>query len=423
MQPIVMISSWPPRKCGIGTFTEEAVEFIRKHEPERQVHILSHIDGEGENVHPIIDLKNPRWYEPVAERIVEINPYIVHIQHEYGLYNYIDTEGFGDYNAGFLQLLRCLKERGIPAVIEPHTVHGRLREEEENFIREMTSLATVVLFKASYQRWRLAWTFSSKGWAMPKNIMIVPHGARPDRRYSPEQVPDLKRELGLERFVDKRVVGLVGWIQDNKRWDIVTGIWEEMQSRIKAAIGEDWYLLAAGDIRDPHHQDDYERYVADVKLLSGKGLAHFFQFVPRGDIYYKVMAICDFIVLPSLDETQSGTLARVIALNKPYVTTAPLEGLTSQTVESEGGLLFTDQRTLKRAIMRLATDEGQRFLLGGNLYRYLMKVVSWDVVAEQYKSAYRMADAAVRDGEPVHIYAEFTEDSYSPVQSPGAAAF
>ncbi|MFW6115293.1 MAG: hypothetical protein ACOC6E_03245 [Thermodesulfobacteriota bacterium] len=53
------------------------------------------------------------------------------------------------------------------------------------------------------------------------------------------------------------------------------------------------------------------------------------------------MGVCDFIVLPSTDETQSGTLARIIALNKPYITIAPMEGLTAQTLESEGGLLFT----------------------------------------------------------------------------------
>ncbi len=60
------------------------------------------------------------------------------------------------------------------------------------------------------------------------------------------------------------------------------------------------------------------------------------------------MAVCDFIVLPSTDETQSGTLARIIALNKPFVTTAPMEGLTTQTLESEGGLLFTTKEMLRR---------------------------------------------------------------------------
>jgi len=239
--------------------------------------------------------------------------------------------------------------------------------------------------------------------------MVVPHGARPVRRFPPEQVPLLKRELGLEMFQGKRVAGLVGWIQTNKRWDIVTRIWEEMQERIKAATGEEWYLLAAGDIRDPHDQSEYERYLAEVKLLSDKGLAYFYHFIPRGHLYYKVMAICDFIILPSLDETQSGTLARVIALNKPYITTAPMEGLTSQTVESDGGLLFTDLPTLKRAIMRLATDEGLRFQLGSNLYHYLMNSVSWDVIARQYKEAYRLAHLAVHEGVPIYIRSDFED--------------
>jgi hypothetical protein len=53
-----------------------------------------------------------------------------------------------------------------------------------------------------------------------------------------------------------------------------------------------------------------------------------------------MLAICDFIVLPSTDETQSGTLARIIALNKSYITTAPMEGLTDQTLESEGGFFY-----------------------------------------------------------------------------------
>ena len=45
--PIVMISSYPPRLCGIGTFTEEAREFIQKANPDREVLVISHTDGRG----------------------------------------------------------------------------------------------------------------------------------------------------------------------------------------------------------------------------------------------------------------------------------------------------------------------------------------------------------------------------------------
>ena len=82
-KPIVMVSSWPPRKCGIGTFAEEAMEFIRKREPDRPAYTICHTDGRGENVFPIIDISRPDWYEPVARKVKGRDPYVLHLQHEY----------------------------------------------------------------------------------------------------------------------------------------------------------------------------------------------------------------------------------------------------------------------------------------------------------------------------------------------------
>ena len=67
-------------------------------------------------------------------------------------------------------------------------------------------------------------------------------------------------------------------------------------------------------MRDPHDRDEYERWIQELKVLEQKNIGNYYKFTPRGDAYYKVMALCDFVVLPSVDETQSGTLARIIAL-------------------------------------------------------------------------------------------------------------
>ncbi|NVM36102.1 MAG: glycosyltransferase [Candidatus Lokiarchaeota archaeon] len=146
---------------------------------------------------------------------------------------------------------------------------------------------------------------------------------------------------------------------------------------------------------------------SDVLDLQSRGIAHYYEFIPRGDIYYKVMAICDFIVLPTIDETQSGTLARIIALNKPYVTTAPMEGLTAQTLESGGGLLFTTKKMLKENVIRLACDEDLRMSLGENLKEYLDKVVSWEIIADKYNQAYKLARNVKSAGNPVILEPEF----------------
>lgn len=390
-KPVVLISSYPPRLCGIGTFTEEAREFIQKMYPERDVLVISHNDGAGEGVFPLIDMKNRFWWKPVVKQVKKLNPHVVHIEHEYGLYEYVDERGIGDGNQGFLEFLDAISE--YPIVVEPHTVHGRLRDFEENFIYELCNKADVVIFKSEYQKWRLNWTFAQRKWKMPANIMIIPHGARPDMLGELEDIPRLKEELGLNKlkYLSDHLVGLVGWIQSNKRWDILTSVWEEISGEIESMTGESWDLLAAGAMRDPNHFRDCQKYIQEIELLEQKGRAHYYEFIPRGEIYYKVMAVCDFIVLPSVDETQSGTLARIIALNKPFITTAPMEGLTAQTLESEGGLLFTSKKMLKEKVIKLACNKNMRIEFSNNLKKYLNEVVSWEVVAKQYKYAYKLA--------------------------------
>jgi len=405
-KPIVMISSYPPRLCGIATFCEEAREFIQKANPDREIRVISHTDGAGEGVLPIIDMRRPDWGKPVAEEIERLKPYAVHIEHEYGLYEYTDQRGVGDGNDGFLDLLEAIGD--FPIVVEPHTIHGRLRDFEADFIYKLTQRSHVVLFKCHYQKWRLDWNFHGRGWPTPRNIMVVPHGARSDKRWGVQEIPALRREFGLDQTsLADHVVGMIGWIQSNKRWDILLSMWEQIHHEIKSRTGEEWDLLAAGTMRDPNHQRDYEDWKSDVQVLAGKGIAHYHEFIPRGDDYYKMMAICDFIVLPSTDETQSGTLARIIALNKPYITTAPVEGLTAQTLESEGGLLFTTKEMLRRKVVKLATDERLRLELGENLKRYLDHVVCWEVVARQYNEAYKLARKAARSGRPVVLDLEF----------------
>ena len=406
IKPIVMVSSYPPRLCGIGTFSEEAREFIQRSDPGRDVFVISHTDGRGEGVFPLIDMSRQDWWRPVAEKIEELDPYAVHLEHEYGLYEYRDNRGIGDGNEGFLTLLEAISN--YPIVVEPHTVHGRLRDAEANFIYNLCQRSDVVLFKCHYQKWRLDWTFPGYGWETPRNIMVVPHGSRPDERWGIHEIPELRKELGLDKTgLADHVVGMIGWIQSNKRWDILLSMWEEIHEEIKHRSGQEWDLLAAGAMRDPAHKDDYEEWKDEVLKLEQKGIAHYHEFVPRGDIYYKMMAICDFIVLPSTDETQSGTLARIIALNKPYITTAPMEGLTAQTLESEGGLLFTTKDMLKQNVIRLACDEELRLDLGENLKQYLDDVVSWDVVCKLYNRAYALAREAKRKGSPVVLDTEF----------------
>jgi hypothetical protein len=103
--------------------------------------------------------------------------------------------------------------------------------------------------------------------------MVIPHGARPDRRWGSEEIAKLRTEIGLDKkpYLGPHIIGLVGWIQSNKRWDILTSMWEEIHAEILQRTGQDWDILAAGLMRDPNHRKDYELYRNQVEILEERG--------------------------------------------------------------------------------------------------------------------------------------------------------
>ena len=87
------------------------MEFIRKRERGRPAYVISHTDGRGPNVFPIIDTTRADWHRPVLDKIEQLDPWVVHFQHEYGLYRHTDEHGASDNNAGFLKLVERLQEQ------------------------------------------------------------------------------------------------------------------------------------------------------------------------------------------------------------------------------------------------------------------------------------------------------------------------
>lgn len=403
IRPLVVVSSYLPRQCEVATFVAEFLEFMRRQVPDRPIHIICHKDGQGDNVHPIIDLRKRLWHEPVAELIKKLDPYVVHIQHEYSLYEHVER-GRGDNNKRLLELLDLIRK--CPTVVEAHSVYPRLKEREEDLLRGLLERATVVVLKSDHQKWSLGKALYGTDWKMPHNVTVIPYGARPDRRHGDYEIDGIKDELGVGELKGRRVVGLVGWTDEAQRWDVVLGCWEEIQQTIFNATGESWLLCVAGDIQDERDKPYLDKCRATIETLEQKGLAKFLPSSLRSDTFYKVMTVCDFVVLPATSGSSQELLARAVALNKPFVAAVPLDGLALQAIESEGGLLFTDKASLKKKVVRLACDERVRRELGENLKRYLDNCVSWDIIIPQYLKVYEDARQAVETGKPVDYPAQ-----------------
>lgn len=401
-QRIAIINPCPPTVCSAATFAQEAQEFIQKANPGSEVVIISHADTSGgDGTYPIIDLKRKNWWEPVTRQLHKINPVVVHLMHGDRPNEYSSgQESDGDAN-GVWGLLEEIKQ--YPIVTEIHPGHGRADWIDTDFAYRLCQKSEVVILKHAYQKWRIDLAQEHHRRKPPSNVVIVPHGSRPDRRWAIHEVPKLRQELGLQSCaMADHVVGVIDRVRHKARWDILLSMWPQIRDEVQKITGQSWALLAAGAKQTPARGAPSQGREAAAPIgLQQEDIAHHYEFMPEGDMYYKVMGICDFIVLPSIDDARSDTLARIIALNKPFIATAPTEGLTAQALESKGGLLFATKQMLREKVIMLAKDEKLRLRLGGNLKLYLDEVVSWELVAKQYLNAYESAQASKRSGKPV----------------------
>jgi glycosyltransferase involved in cell wall biosynthesis len=84
---VCMVTAYPPRVGGIATYASELIRAIKRY--GHTVEVISHPDAEvGEhenqkNVYGLMDIQRTGWERIVFKKIQELQPDVVHIQHEY----------------------------------------------------------------------------------------------------------------------------------------------------------------------------------------------------------------------------------------------------------------------------------------------------------------------------------------------------
>jgi len=116
---IAFISTFPPRECGIATFTQDlvtAIDDLFHPKIQTQVIAMTHANHEEAYSDPVITTINendPQNYIKAAELINQTTDIeCVNIQHEFGIFG----GEFGEYLLTFLQTLKK------PSVVTMHTV-------------------------------------------------------------------------------------------------------------------------------------------------------------------------------------------------------------------------------------------------------------------------------------------------------------
>jgi len=373
---IAWVSSWPPRPCGIATYSQELVSAIRN--LGNEVPIVCHTDGgtKGESdVYPVLDNKSSNFDDVLYDTVSRIKPDVVHIQHEYGLY----VRGDNDYSAGLLRVLfRWHTEANFPVVITYHSITSALDRGQRFFTDISLKLANAGIVHEEYQWTNLPLNIGR----VPNNVYVIAHGAK-----EVKPIKNAKQKLGLE---GKKVVGIIGWWEPNKGIERLVRLWDEMAEK----MGEDVYLVVAGDARlgsaggqitKPRvlKAIDESKYKDRIKVIMGS-------FTPQR--YDQILSAFDLLVLPYSQASQSGNLAHSFALGVPAIVTA-LEGLKSQIEESEAGIAVPPDNDyeLERAIVGLMGNDELRRHYAEQAQKYVTNEIKWSITAVKHLRIYEYA--------------------------------
>jgi len=372
---ICWISSWPPRSCGIATYSFELVEALRNEGSD--IHVVCHKDGGypgEENVYPVIDLKRVRWDQDLYSVVKKIGPDILHIQHEYGLYSVAD-----DYSAGlFRPLFRWRFQDEFPIVITYHSVYAKLDKTKAMFMDLVQRLVDAGIVHEYYQWVNLPVNIGR----IVDNVYVIPHGARADISISKQ---DAKKFLGLE---GKKIIGMLGWFTPTKGYDRVIKMWDSISSK----LGPDTYLVLAGEVRrnDPSHKKYREKLLQLVEKCKAKDKIKVVLRSISAKEYERILAAFDIMVLPYTFISQSGNLAHSFAFGVPVVASS-LEGLKAEVEASGAGVLvpYGEDDELERAILTLAKDDTLREKCSRKALDYVRNKISWSIVAKKHMRLYR----------------------------------
>jgi len=147
-----IVSTYPPRVCGIGTFSRHLANALANFTGEVGNVRIAAIDKEAliYNIPAdlIIDQYNPQSWRDIARAIAlrakeSANPTVVLLQHEYGL----DPAGPGKDGEGknFIEMAKTLREAGLVTMAYLHTVLDHPDQHQRTVLQELAQNTDAVL--------------------------------------------------------------------------------------------------------------------------------------------------------------------------------------------------------------------------------------------------------------------------------------
>ncbi|HPN55129.1 MAG TPA: glycosyltransferase, partial [Candidatus Moranbacteria bacterium] len=372
---VVYLSTFPPRECGIATFTKDLVDaFNELFFPEEEAKVVAMNVNELEKLHyPKLVIgqifqNRKNEYVEAAQKINAMPAVkLVCIQHEFGIFG-------GECGEYLLEFLREIKK---PVVIAMHTVLPSSNSSFEKYKKIVTAIN-------DYVRCLVVMTKTSKkiltdDYGIPQDkIQIIPHGIHATPYKDSKKA---KLALGL---TGKKVVSTFGLLSEGKGIEYAIEAFSLVVKKFPDAV----YLVvgATHPIILKREGEAYRNKLVELALKLGldKNIIFFNAYFPTKKILQFLQAT-DIYLSTALDENQatSGTLSYALGAGRPVVSTAFAQAKEDVT-EEVGRLVEIRNPTAMAQSINEIFDGGSMGIEMGKRAYFRTRKMTWQNVALSY---------------------------------------
>lgn len=344
---IVFISTFPPKVCGIATYTQDLIQSFQSKFGESFKAIICPIETEEENfeyqenIGYRLNTSDAVSYLELAEQINKNDTIqLVMLQHEFGFFN--ETKN------GLYLFLRNLKKA---VIITFHTVLPKPNQELKKKVKEIADFSKSIIVMT-----RISADILSNDYDIPpEKITVIPHGTH--LLPFTDKIA-LKEKYGLK---DKKVLSTFGLLGSGKNIETTLKALPEIISK-----NPDVIFLILGKTHPAIARNEGEKYrelLEDLtcKLHLENHIRFINEYLPLPELL-EYLQLTDVYLFTSKDRNQavSGTFSYAISSGCAIVST-PIPHALEVLKEDTGIIIdFEAPEQLTIAVNTLLENENER---------------------------------------------------------------
>lgn len=389
------LSTFPPRRCGIATFTHDLAGAIARAEPSSGTAILAMTDADDPQVYPecvrVEIRKDVRSdYVSAAGWVNDSRIRAVSIQHEYGIFGGDDGEHVLDF----------VSRLDVPAIATLHTVLKSPSPRQRSIVEELSRRCARLVVMSEIGVRLLAESYGIAG----ARVVCVPHG-----------IPDLPRgdsapHKATVGAAGRRLLLTFGLLNPNKGIETVIRAMPRLVERFPDLM----YMVVGAthpEVRRRHGEAYRESLEAEAKALGvSQHVVFRNRFVDFDELCSHLQA-ADIYVTSYLNEAQStsGALAYAMGAGAAVVST-PYWHAQEWLAEGRGRLFpVGDVDRLVEVVDSLLSNETELQSLRAAAYEFT-RPMTWARVGETYAALINEVTAAATTARPRAVAVDVTAE-------------